>query len=467
MTTAEPAVEYPPLPADLVDLSMQITAMLSEPFTSDPICEFLTFLCDLEDVHRSPPPETPDPVPSQSLTASPVPDPPPSDGESIPRVVSQDRPAPRKSRQRSLDRVGPRPSSYRKLRDPFPLESDPSCHFALNRKYKIIPFGHPGSASARVFADEDGSTPRPHYLYNQDRKNNKFDEIADEDIISQIGLSLLAQGRAENRTTVLETRSNFFFSLRYNVYTTFSLPLIGEVTFRPIESTAAVNIREFRVVGAILSNVVAFLHSRPIRRVTADLFHAYGLLLRAAIDFPHRDFHFVCDSRGVICFTVTQQILAALLRALNLPQNYKFRFFQEVLDRYHFAVTSILDEIAMALIEQIDKGGPFAYEIMRFKELLWSAEVDGFIAQVREAAAVNSRQNAEKKLLEIAMVQFNWSEFYGVKFVFARNGEFRIAVHKLEEVHQAINVFPMVNMFAVLSRRIGDEGTDLGMSMPW
>jgi hypothetical protein len=271
----------PSLPPNLLDFSAHLLTVFSEPFHSDPICTFLASLCELEDVHRPSWQQPPAPLPTPPLLQ---PQPP----------VPEKHPLSHKSKQKGLDRVGREKTSYRILRDQFPLEADPFSHFLLNHKYKILQFGCAGSVSSRISDDEGVVKRLGNPLYNQDILNLKFDEMADEDALTQAELSDLLKPSMMRRprlrvirSSTIASRCHFLSSLRHNPYSSFSLPLLSDIDWIPGPCRTLVHIRDFHLVAAMLRNVELFSKSLRTGGVISTFLLTYYELLRSALPFPH------------------------------------------------------------------------------------------------------------------------------------------------------------------------------------
>jgi hypothetical protein len=451
--------------------------MLSEPFPMDPVAQFLCLLCDSENI-QFPPQEREDSQRTKSPTivnflSAGIRRPNSSLSFVIPRGVPQvslEQPRSRKSRQKALDRISHRSTSYRKLREQHNLETDAASHFLLNHKYKIVQFGCPGSVTSRP-SDDEGNVKRfGNPLYNQDILNLRFDDIADYDILTQIDMAGFLKSGIENegrRSGTIDGRHRFLVSFRDNTFTAFSLPVPFEIEFVPTPRGVMVHTRDFYVISAILSNMEMWSKSLRIGRVIFEFFKAYRMLVRKALGFPRHRSHIVCDARGLTCLNVTHQLLAAVAQSLGLPENWKFRVFCDLLDRFGYFTKSILDELTVALAEQIDTGGPFARELLQYRELLCAAEFSEFCPQIRQAADALALKNAESKLIEIAASRFAASSLYEVRFVFTSTSQFSLEIREMDGPRPPIPVFPMITMFTAGQGKIVRHERDRPSFMPW
>jgi hypothetical protein len=93
-------------------------------------------------------------------------------------------------------------------------------------------------------------------------------------------------------------------------------------------------------------------------------------------------------------------MIAALFQSLRQPENWKVRFYCEAQDRFQCSINAILDELTVTLADQVDRAGPFARELLRFRELLSSAEIDDFSGQVERSARVQALEHNKAKLIE-------------------------------------------------------------------
>jgi hypothetical protein len=171
-------------------------------------------------------------------------------------------------------------------------------------------------------------------------------------------------------------------------------------------------------------------------------------MIRSVIQFPHVKTHLVCDALGVIYFNVTHQILAAIAESLRLPQNWKFLFFLELFNRHKFTETEILDDIAAALSEQVDKGGWFARDILRYRELLCALHLRQFDMQMNRAVGVHGRPDCDKRLRELGWASNTQAELFGIKFVLDAEGGIGMRSETVKRQPALAPVFPAFNMFS-------------------
>jgi hypothetical protein len=230
------------IPADLLDLSTSISALLSQPCQPSSICDFLSAVCEAESLTPDVPlPETPHPITNPALEYL-LPDfaallPP---GCKKLRISADPSASGSKTAKlKNLDGFGQRRTSYRKLRTQFPLESDSANHFILNHKYKILQFGCAGSVSSRISDDEGGVAKRAaNSLYNQDLLNLRFDDIADEDVISSCDIAQCIRAAAAAgpkaaglREFAIAGRCHFLNAMHHNISVSCSLPLLRSIVF--------------------------------------------------------------------------------------------------------------------------------------------------------------------------------------------------------------------------------------------
>jgi hypothetical protein len=187
-------------------------------------------------------------------------------------------------------------------------------------------------------------------------------------------------------------------------------------------------------------------------------------MIRSVIRFPHLKTHIVCDALGVMYFGVTQQLLAAIAESLRLPHSWKFMFFLELLNRHSFTETEILDDIVAVLSEQVDKGGWFAREILRYRELLCALHLRQFDMQMIRVIGVHGHPDCDKRLRELGWAYNTQAELFGIRFVVERGGGIGIRIEAVERQPAIAPVFPAFNMFPASTDTLHNQGH---VFLPW
>jgi hypothetical protein len=360
-----------------------------------------------------------------------------------------------KPREKTYDRLGSRISSYRRLRVLFELESDPFSHFILNHKYKIVQFGCPSSFSTRV-SDDEGATARitkPSRAIDQ--FNAKYDLLADEDILTEIEMrhhlrSPTQSANPEARALVIHNRCNFMDRVHAQRSVVERYPRTRDILFAARPPSETLDYTEFMAVLEIIANVET--ESRLLKNGNAirRYLRSYRSAVRCAIRFAKLKHHVIVDSTGLMFIHVTHQLIAGLMETFRAYGGWPYEMFAAFLARFRFALLDIADDLSRELALQVDAGGWYSREFIRFRDLALSLDVAGYTEMFRmllRTYEIQRRRPIEKRIEEIAAAHFQFGPLFAVRFVFTRAIGFKVYANETALPSRAPPVFPVFNVF--------------------
>jgi hypothetical protein len=283
----------------------------------------------------------------------------------------------------------------------------------------------------------------------------KYDVLADQDILTQIEISQFTHSSqvvrsSSARDLLIQSRCHFYHMMNLHRLSIDVHPRRSDIQFNAHAPSPPLNYSEFLIIMAILCNVE--IESRSLRtgRSIRSMFVSYRRLVRCALESPNLEYHIICNTLGLTYFNVTQHLLSALSETFHLPHNWRYEIVLSTFQSNSVFLTNILDELTQELASQIDNGGWYAREILRYRELVCGLECTSFdqllnfvIAAHRSASAVP----IEKRLRMIAEARLPFSKLYSVRFVFSKSENIRIIATEMPELPRALPNFPVFNMF--------------------
>lgn len=378
----------------------------------------------------------------------------------------------KKKKNLKSDRVNAGKSSYRVLSPLHVLETGIMSHFNLNHQFRILMFGCAGSvASVDEISDDDlrKANRKANVKYNIDLINSHFDEIADEDIESNLMINKYIKQRCAKdqdriqslrrspssgvqASNIIEKRCYLYSVLNDTYDEMHQYPCLNQIDFSPNISDPLPKIKyiELAVILNLIANIELNSISLQFSKVIRTSIAAFKFLLKYSIKYPKKKYHLVGDISIVKFFILTQKIVEMLLRSLNLKKNFVFGIYLDFLTSQNISIDGIMDDIALGIAAEIDCGGWYAREFLKYRELTCGLKLHSFDLMLLHQCLNGSNEDTKPEtLIQIARSYLNYQELYGIHISFTKDLEVEFSFTPLDEASSEFPIFPYFNMFTV------------------
>lgn len=370
-------------------------------------------------------------------------------------------------KNKKMDKVNEGKSSYIVLNPINPLEPNMLSNFMLNRKYRNIEFGFAGSVpSVDEISDDELGITRKNFnsKYNINILNNHFDDIADVDTLTRILIYKYAKQQSTTDSSASMKKSHSLSNLSDDIVIQQSCilqtvindtynemhqyPRMFPIDFSPSLQTRNNPIKyiEMLTMLTIIANVEKLSMSLKIGCHLQETMRTIRYLLKYAINNPQQTYHFVGDLTTMQFFVVLQQISNSLIDCLLMPKNHLYQLYMDLFQQEKVYCDILLESIAQGIATEIDCGGWYAREFIKFREYTIALDLHCFKQLV---VAQCYRNQSTEHLIDLCRSISTYQELYGLHIKFTKESEVLFEFHPVESSLSINPIYPYFNMFSL------------------